>query len=679
MRPCLRIIAVAGLSFGVSSVCAPAANGTPLKSGVMLENIDPSIRPQDDFFRYANGRWLAATDIPEDRASYGVSDLIYDGIQEQLRDLIERLPQHGAGEAQQIADLYASFMDEAVIESRGLAAIAPLLAHIGAARSRADLAALIGRYQRLGIVVPIAAQVHQDAKDSTRAVFDLEQDGLGLPDRDYYLGAQAEFKRIRPLYLAHVGKMLTLAGDTDAARDARAVLSLETDLARRQWTRVALRDPVKAFNPVPIESLAAMAPEFDWQRYLAAADVEGRTPYLVIGQPSYIRGFARLLKSAPLAAWQAYLRWHLVSDYAPYLGSGPAAEHFVFYGRTLRGIDHERDRWRRGVDLVDSSIGEALGKLYVAQHFPPAAKARATRMVETLLAAYAADIRTLDWMSPATRERAEQKLAMLRVKIGYPDHWRDYSTLVVDRSDLAGNVMRAHEFEYDRNLRKLGRPVDHTEWDMTPPTVNAYYDPERNEIVFPAGILQPPFFDAEADDAANYGATGQTIGHEISHAFDDWGSQYDGEGRLLTPPGWFTREDLARFKAKTRALVAQYSAYAPVPGFPINGELTLGENIADNAGLAVAFKAYVLSLGGVPAPVIDGFTGAQRFFLGYAQSYVGKSRDSEAIMAIKADPHSPDRFRGTLPEMNLAAFDEAFDVKPGDPMYRPPDRRIVLW
>jgi predicted metalloendopeptidase len=679
MRRCLRIFAIGGIGCCLSPAIPAAASGTPLKSGVVLENIDPTVRPQDDFFRYANGRWLAATDIPADRASFGVSEMIYDTILAQLRDLIERLPRGAAGEAQQIADFYASFMDEAGIDSRGLEPIAAELGRIDSVRGAADLAALIGRYQRLGIVVPIAAQVHQDARDSTRSVFDLEQDGLGLPDRDYYLSAEAEFKRVRPLYLAHAEAMLTLTGDTDAARDARAVMGLETSIARLQWTKVALRDPVKAYNPVPIANLAAMAPEFDWQAYLAAADVDGRTPYIVIGQPGYLRGFARLLKSVPLPAWRAYFRWHLVCDYAPYLASRLAAEHFAFYGTALRGIDHERDRWRRGVELVDGSIGEALGKLYVAQHFPPEAKARATRMVDNLLAAYAADIRTLDWMSPATRVRAAEKLAKLRVKIGYPDHWRDYSTLVVERGDLAGNVMRAHEFEYDRYLGKLGRPVDHTEWDMTPPTVNAYYDPERNEIVFPAGILQPPFFDPDADDAANYGATGQTIGHEISHAFDDWGSQYDGEGRLLTPPGWFTWKDLARFKQKTRALVAQYSEYAPVPGFPINGELTLGENIADNAGLAVAYKAYVLSLGGHAAPVIDGFTGAQRFFLGYAQSYLGKSRDSEAIMAIKADPHSPDRFRGTLPEMNLAAFDEAFDVKPGDPMYRPPDRRIVLW
>jgi predicted metalloendopeptidase len=675
----VRLFALLALGLAGCTALAAAAAGSPVKSGIVLGNIDPSVRPQDDFYRYANGRWLAATDIPADRASYGVSDLISDTIQSELRDLIEHVPRDAGGESQRIADLYASFMDEAGIESRGLEGIAAELARVDSARSRADVAALIGRFQRLGVVSPFAVQVHQDAKDSTRTVFDLEQDGLGLPDRDYYSSADAQLRRMRRTYLAHVETMLRLTGDPDAGRDASAVMSLETKLARLQWTKVALRDPVKVYNPVPVETLAAMAPGLPWQPYLAAAGVTGRTRTVVIGEPSYLRGVAALLQSTPLATWRAYFHWHLVSDYAAYLPSRLAAEHFAFYGTALRGIDHDRERWRRGVDLVDASIGEALGKLYVAQHFPPEAKARATRMVENLLTAYGADIRSLPWMSPATRLRAAEKLAKLRVKIGYPDEWRDYADLVVDRRDLAGNVMRAREFEYARNLRKLGRPVDRTEWDMTPPTVNAYYDPERNEIVFPAGILQPPFFDADADDAANYGATGQTIGHEISHAFDDWGSQYDGDGRLMTPPGWFTRQDLARFQELTRALVAQYSACSPVPGFPINGELTLGENIADNAGLAVAYQAYLLSLGGRPAPVIDGFTGSQRFFLGYAQSYLGKTRDSEAIMAIKADPHSPDRFRGTLPEMNLAAFDDAFDVKPGDAMYRPPDRRVVLW
>ncbi len=377
--------------------------------------------------------------------------------------------------------------------------------------------------------------------------------------------------------------------------------------------------------------------------------------------------------------WKAYFRWHLLNDYAPYLNKDFVDANFAFYGTSLRGIEQNRPRWKRGVALVDGSIGEALGKLYVAKYFPPASKARMDQLVNNLIAAYRADIGTLDWMGPQTKQKAADKLAKLAVKIGYPVKWRDYSSLQIVKGDLVGNVMRANEFEYQRNLNKIGKPVDRTEWQMTPQTVNAYYDPEHNEIVFPAAILQPPFFDPKADDAVNYGGIGAVIGHEISHGFDDQGSQYDANGDLLNPPGWFTKADLAAFKAKTHALVAQYSAYAPVPGYHVNGELTLGENIADNSGLAIAHKAYQLSLNGQPAPVIDGLTGDQRFYMGWAQVWRSKARENETILLIKSDPHSPAQIRGTVPEMNQAAFYAAFDVKPGDKMYLAPEQRVTLW
>jgi predicted metalloendopeptidase len=401
--------------------------------------------------------------------------------------------------------------------------------------------------------------------------------------------------------------------------------------------------------------------------------------YLVISQPSYLTGFARLLRQTPLPAWRAYFRWHLLSSFAPYLSRAFVAENFAFYGTVLRGTEQDQPRWKRGVRLLDEAIGEGLGRLFVAAYFPPEAKQRMDRLVKNLLAAYQADLASLDWMSPQTQRKAQEKLAKFTTKIGYPEKWRDYGALRIQRGDLFGNVLRARTFDYERNLHKLGQPIDRTEWEMTPQTVNAYYEPERNEIVFPAAMLRPPFFDAAADDAANYGAIGAVIGHEISHGFDDQGSQYDGDGNLLTPPGWFTDADLARYKERTLALVKQYSAYAPVPGYPINGELTLGENIADNSGLAIAYKAYRLSLNGVEAPLIDGFTGDQRFFIGWARAWRSKVRENQAILWIKSDPHSPDRFRGQLPEMNLAPFYAAFDVRPGDRMYLPPASRVTLW
>ena len=663
---------------------APTESATPtgLVSGIDTQYIDGSVRAQDDFYRHVNGKWLDTIQIPPDKGSYGSFVKLQDDSMDQLHRIIEALVKPGGADSpdeHKIAALYSSFMDETALQGLGTRPLQAEFARIEALKSKRQIPALIAHLNRIGITAPYTPSVHQDAKDSTHYVFDLGQDGLGMPDRDYYLQDAAQLKQIRTAYQAHIERMLKLAGDQDAANEAQQIMALETALARVQWTRVENRDPVKTYNKYPFAKLATLAPGYDWKLYLADSGVAGHTDFLVISQPTYISALNGLIASTPLPAWKSYFRWHVLSDYSPYLSKPFVEEHFAFYGTALQGIKQDRPRWQRGVRLVDGSIGEALGKLYVAQYFPASSKARMDQLVHNLIAAYRADIATLDWMSEPTRQKAEGKLDKLAIKIGYPVRWRDYSALQFSKDDLVGNVRRANEFEYNRNLHKLGHPVDRTEWEMTPQTVNAYYDPEHNEIVFPAAILQPPFFNPRADDAVNYGGIGAVIGHEISHGFDDQGSQYDADGNLLSPPGWFTQQDLDRFKARTHALVAQYAAYEPVPGYHINGELTLGENIADNSGLAIAYKAYRISLDGHEAPVIDGLTGDQRFYMGWAQVWRAKSRENLMIMRLKSDPHSPERFRGTIPEMNQAPFYAAFDVKPGDRMYLPPDKRVSLW
>jgi predicted metalloendopeptidase len=470
--------------------------------------------------------------------------------------------------------------------------------------------------------------------------------------------------------------MLGMAGDANARRSAAEILKLETAMAELQWTRVANRDPEKTYNKTALAELHRLMPGYDWQRYLEETGLAGKIDYVIVRQPSYFTGLDKLLGDTPLAVWKSYLKWHELSSAAPYLSKAFVDERFAFSGTVLRGIPQNRPRWKRGMDLLDGAMGEAIGRLYVDRYFPPQNKARMEALVANLLEAYRRDIDTLDWMSAQTKKGAQAKLAKLVTKIGYPNSWRDYGDLNVIRDDLWGNVVRASEFEYRRGINKLGRPIDRNEWFMTPQTVNAYYNPVMNEIVFPAAILQPPFFDARADDAVNYGGIVAVIGHEVSHGFDDQGSQYDADGNLRD---WFTPEDHAKFAARTKALVAQYDAYEPVPGYHVNGELTLGENIGDNSGLALAYKAYQLALAGNAAPVIDGFTGEQRFFLGWVQVWRGKVREDQAIEAIKVDPHAPPAVRGTAPLVNQAGFYAAFDVKPGDKMYLPPDQRVTIW
>ncbi len=669
-----------GLIAGCSQSAPPAS--PPPVSGIDMQYIDNGVRPQDDLYKHVNGKWLETTEIPPDKGGYDQFTKVFDDTETQLRSLIEGLQKStdpSDQNQQKIADLYSTFMNEAALEPLELKPLAGEFARIEALRDRDQIATLIAHFNRIAVPAPYTPQVHQDAKDATRYVFDLGQDGLGMPDRDYYLQDDVRFREIRASYLGHVQKMLTLAGDKNAAHEARDIVALETALAKVQWTKVENRDPVKVYNKVEFPKLAALAAGFNWKGYLTDSGVQGKVDYLVVSQPSYITSFNKLLQQTPLQTWKSYFRLRVLKAYAPYLSKAFVDENFAFDGMVLHGTKENAPRWKRGARLVDGSIGEALGNLYVARYFPPPYKARIDHLVKNLLAACGADIGTLDWMSPETRQKAQDKLAHFATKIGYPTKPRDYSTLQIAKGDLIGDVERANEFEYRRNLNKLGQPIDRSEWGMTAQTVNAYYNPELNEIVFPAAILQPPFFNANADDAVNYGAIGAIIGHEISHGFDDQGSQYDGYGNLADPPGWFTQTDLDHFKAKEHALVQQYSAFSPLPGFPINGELTLGENIADNSGLAIAYRAYRLSLDGKPAPVIDGLTGDQRFYMGFAQAWRGKLRDNELLISIKSDPHSPDQYRGTVTEMNQTGFYSAFGVKEGDKMFLPPDQRVTMW
>jgi putative endopeptidase len=671
---------VVGCSKVPPQSAAPVSSA--LISGIDVQYIDDGVRAQDDFYKHLNGKWLASTEIPADKASYGSFNKLRDDSEARLRAIVEGLQTSATAkdaDQQKIADLYASFMDETVLEGLSLRPLDAEFAKVDALRDRKEIAGLIAHFNRIGVAAPYTPGVHQDAKDSTKYVFDLGQDGLGMPDRDYYLLPDGKMEKARNEYGRYVEKMLTLAGDKTAVKDAKDILALETELARVQWTKVDNRNPVKTYNKFEFAKLGAIARGYDWKAYLVDSGVDGKTDYLVVSQPSYITGFNNLLQKTPLPVWKAYFRWRLLNDFAPFLSKDYVDAQFAFYGTALRGIPENRPRWKRAIALVERSIGEGLGKIYVAQYFPPESKARMDQLVQNLLAAYKADIDTLDWMGPQTKQKAQEKLAKFTTKIGYPSKWRDYSAMQIAKDDLVGNVIRAEIFEYNRNLNKLGKPIDRDEWGMTPQTVNAYYNPEMNEIVFPAAILQPPFFNPKADDAVNYGGIGGVIGHEISHGFDDEGSQYDGNGNLLSAPGWFTQEDLDKFKAKTHALVEQYAAYEPVPGYHVNGELTLGENIADNSGIAIAYKAYKLSLEGKEAPTIDGQSGDQRFYDGWAQVWRGKTRNDQLIVDIKTNPHSPMSIRGTVPEMNQAPFYQAFGIKDGDKMYLPEDKRVTLW
>ncbi len=660
-------------------------------SGIDLSALDPAARPQDDLFGHVNGRWLATHEIPADRASDGAFRALHDRAEEQVRDIITDAAQQAsdagqaAGDVQaKIGALYASFMDEDAVEAAGAAPLRPDLDLIDQAGDRAALTQALGELQRTGAAGAVGFWVDNDAKDPTRYVVYLAQSGLGLPDESYYRDAQ--YASVLTAYRPHVARMLLLGGvaaDAEEADElAGRVVSLEAQLAQGHWDVVRDRDAELTYNPMTLAQLAESAPGFDWAAWARALGApEGSLDDLVMQEPPFAQAFAALWSELPLEDWKAWMAYHAVSARAPYLTREVVEANFDFYGRTLTGAQELRDRWKRGVSLVQGVLGEAVGEVYVERHFPPTHKERMNELVAHLVEAYRESITGLDWMGEETRAKALAKLDSFTPKIGYPVKWRDYSALEVRADDLVGNVRRAHAFEQDRELRKIGKPIDRDEWFMTPQTVNAYYNPGMNEIVFPAAILQPPFFDADADDAVNYGGIGAVIGHEIGHGFDDQGSKYDGDGRL---EDWWTEEDRAEFDTRTKALIDQYSAYSPRQldgSHHVNGELTIGENIGDLGGLSIALKAYRIALGRPldEAPVIDGLTGVQRVLLSFAQVWQGKNRDEELIRRLATDPHSPAEFRTNGVVRNVDEFYQAFDVQPGDDLYLAPEERVRIW
>ena len=655
-----------------------------MHAGIDLQHIDESVRPQDDLYGYFNGGWLAEHEIPADRSVDGAFHALRDAAEKDVRVIIEAAAdgsEPGTVGAK-VGDLYRSFMDEAAVEARGRDPLAADLADIREAGSLPELLAEMARLQLQGAVGGfLAPYVNTDAHDSSRYIVYLHQYGLGLPDESYY--HQDSFAEIRAAYVAHVARMLLLSGwspdEQSAAGSADAVMAVETAIADRHWSAVENRDAVATYNRMSLADVPAFHPDVEIRDWLTAlgAPME-HIDEVVVRQPSYVESLPEVLESQPLDAWRDWLAWAVVRGAASLLDSEIVQANFDFYGTVLSGVPTLRERWKRGVGLVEGSLGEAVGELYVGKHFPPEAKARMLELVQNLVEAYRGRLEVLDWMSPDTRERALEKLDAFTPKIGYPDKWRDYESLAISADDLIGNVRRASLFEARHEWAKLGGPVDRLEWFMTPQTVNAYYNPGMNEIVFPAAILQPPFFDMGADDAVNYGAIGAVIGHEIGHGFDDQGSRYDGSGNLVD---WWTEDDRARFDELAGRLIAQYDGLVP-RGLPegngVNGALTVGENIGDLGGVSVAFEAYRISLAGQPAPVIDGLTGDQRFFLGWAQAWRSKAREAEAIRRLTVDPHSPDEFRCNIVS-NLAEFHESFDVQPGDGMWRDPADRVVIW
>lgn len=659
----------------------------PIPSGLDPADFDARVRPQDDLYRYTNGRWLAMTEIPADRSNYAKFLRQADIVEGQLRAIIEEAaakagkPQHP--DEQKLADLYASYMDETRLEQLGLEPLQKEFAAVDAITRKRELARVFAHFRRIGVPSPVFYYTGQDPKEAKQYIATVGQaapyfgtpSGLGLPDRDYYLSDDPKFGELRARYLAHVERMLGMAGLRDAAQAAADILRLETAIARIQWTRVDDRDDEKVYNKFAFDQLDRVTPDFDWKAYIAEVGA-GKSPGLIVRQPSYFRELARLMRDEQLSVWRPYLKFRLLSKAAPLLNKAFVDENFDFYGRTLAGTQELGPRWKRAVQAEEQALGEVLGRLYVQRHFPPEAKARMEVMVRNLITAYEQSIRELDWMSAETRQKALDKLSRVSLKIGYPGKWKDYSTLVIASDDLYGNMARSTELEFQRERKKLGTPIDREEWLLTPQTVNAYYDVGTNAIAFPAAFLQPPFFHPAADDAVNYGGIGAVIGHEIGHGFDDQGSRYDGDGNLKS---WWTEADRKAFDERTRALIAQYDAYCPIEGHCVNGALTIGESIGDLGGLSIAYKAWRLSLGGREAPTLGGFSGDQRFFLGWAQAWARKYREQELLTRLKTDAHPPSEYRVNGTVMNVPGFYEAFGVTSKDRMYLASEKRVKIW
>ncbi|EWS99926.1 peptidase M13 [Intrasporangium oryzae NRRL B-24470] len=652
-----------------------------MKSGIELEHLDRSTRPQDDLFRFVNGTWLDTTEIPADRARFGTFDLLREESTARVRDLIEAAAADTSGGAgspkRQVGDLYASFMDTDRIEELGLVPLQAMLADVATIDSVETLAAGLGRLQRVGVDGLLHQWVGPDERSPEDYIVYLEQGGIGLPDESYY--RDEKYAEIRAAYVAHIERLLGLAGIPDAADKASRIMALETRLAASHWDNVTNRDAIKTYNAHTFDEVRARAPQFPWETYVSEMGApSGSFAKVVVRQPSFVTALGEAAADVDVADWQAWLTWHVLSRFAGLLPEAFVEEDFDFFGRTLSGQPDNKERWKRGVAVVEGAIGEAVGRLYAEKWFPPAAKERMQELVANLVEAFRRSFSSLEWMGEETRAQAIDKLDRFTPKIGYPDVWRDYSSIEIDPADLVGNVTRANAFEHDRNLAKIGRPIDRTEWFMLPQTVNAYYMPSMNEIVFPAAILQPPFFDLEADDAVNYGGIGAVIGHELGHGFDDQGSRYDGSGALSD---WWTAADRERFDALSKRLIEQFDTYTPAgldPSHTVNGGLTVGENIGDLGGLQIGYSAYRIATKATGMPEIDGFTGPQRFFIGWAQVWKGKSREAEAIRLLAVDPHAPQDLRGNAVR-NVTEFHEAFEVKPGDGMWLDEDERVRIF
>jgi len=649
---------------------------------INIANLDTTVKPGDDFFRYANGNWLKNNPIPAEFSIYGSFEALKEDNNKQLRSIMDNaVADKDAKEGsikQKIADFYSTGMDSAKIEKTGIKAIQTELDKIEAIKNTADMIKLIAYFHTSGISQLFNFGSGQDDKNSEKIIAQLYQGGLGLPDRDYYLSKDERSKEIRNEYVKHISKIFELAGISkeQAGKDAETILNIETQLAQTSLTRLELRDPIKNYNKTDLAGLKKMAPQFDWEQYFTAIGMKA-TDEINVGQPKFFTGMASLMTSIPIDKWKLYLKWHLLHEASPFLSSAFVKEHFDFYSVVLSGIKEMKPLWKRVLNLTSYSLGEAVGQLYVEKYFPPEAKKRMLDLVNNLKDALKSRIEKLTWMGADTKKEALAKLAKMNIKIGYPDKWRDYSTLKITKDSYFQNIMASSRFEFTRDLNKIGKPVDRNEWGMTPQTVNAYYNPNMNEIVFPAAILQPPFFFTEGDDAVNYGAIGVVIGHEMTHGFDDQGRQYDKDGNLRD---WWTKEDAANFEKQTQVLIDQFNNYKMLDTLHVDGKLTIGENIADMGGLTVAYVALQKAMQGKDQDVkIDGFTSDQRFFLAYAQVWRGNTRDKELMRRLKEDVHSPKEARVNGQVYNIPAFYKAFNIKSTDKRFKPENLRPVIW
>jgi len=665
-----------------TSIATPekaAPQKTVLASGIEQANIDKNIRPQDNFYRYINGGWMDSHEIPGDKTAIGSFYDLRDKADDDVKAIIEELAatkdlKNGSDE-QKVADLFRSYMDNEKRNADGIKPISSILAAIDNIQNKDDLATFFGQYSNTHITNPLALYISVDAKNSSSYAIHIWQSGLNLPDRDYYFNEEERFVKLRSGYVAHIENMYNLAGMKNGEDAAKNIMALETSLAEFHWTRVQSRDSEKRYNKFATNNLNSITDKFNWNAFLTAEGVAAQKD-IIINQPDFIKGFGDVFAKTSLDTWKQYLTFNTLSTFASYLSADLDNENFDFFSKQLSGRKEQRPQWKRGVAVVNHNLGEVIGKVYVARHFTPEAKSRMSTLVENLRSAYGSSIDDLAWMSSDTKKAAHVKLAAFTPKIGYPDKWEDYSALTIAGDDLVGNIIRSRKVASEKEISKLGGPIRKWEWGMTPQTVNAYYNPTVNEIVFPAAILQAPFFNMKADDAVNYGGIGAVIGHEMGHGFDDQGSKYDAEGNLRN---WWTEQDLKEFATRTKALVEQYAGYQVFDGLNVNGELTLGENIGDLSGVTIAYKAYKTSLNGKEAPVIDGLTGDQRFFMGYAQIWRSKIVEKSMRNRVATDPHSPGEFRALGSLSNMNEFYEAFDVKEGDAMYIAPENRVKIW